>query len=126
MSWDITLATYDALAAHGAQLGFPAGSLAKLEDVRGAGRRSLEILREAGVKVGFGTDLLGAMHRYQSNEFLIRAEVLSPAEILVSATSGNATLLNAEGELGVVAPGALADLIVVDGDPLEDLGLLQD
>ena len=47
-------------------------------------------------------------------------------QILVSATSGNATLLNAEGELGVVAPGALADLIVVDGDPLSDLGLLQD
>jgi imidazolonepropionase-like amidohydrolase len=121
-----TLATYDALAAHGAELGFPAGSLAKLEDVRGAGRRSLEILKQAGVKVGFGTDLLGAMHRYQSTEFLIRAEVLSPAEILISATSGNATLLQAEGQLGVVAPGALADLIVVDGDPLSDLGLLQD
>ncbi|NIQ96176.1 MAG: amidohydrolase family protein, partial [Desulfuromonadales bacterium] len=67
--------------------------------------------------------LLGAMHRYQSTEFLIRAEVLSPAEILISATSGNAALLQAEGQLGVVAPGALADLIVVDGDPLSDLGL---
>jgi imidazolonepropionase-like amidohydrolase len=121
-----TLAAYDALAKHGAELGFPAGGLEKLKDVRGAGRRSLEILKAAGVKIGFGTDLLGAMHRYQSSEFLIRAEVLSPAEILMSATSGNAALLEAEGELGVVSDGALADLIVVDGDPLADLGLLQD
>jgi imidazolonepropionase-like amidohydrolase len=44
----------------------------------------------------------------------------------MSATSGNAALLEAEGELGVVSDGALADLIVVDGDPLADLGLLQD
>ena len=52
--------------------------------------------------------------------------MLSPGEVLVSATSGNAALLNAEGELGVVAAGAKADLIVVEGDPLSDLNLLQD
>ena len=120
-----TLATYDALRSDAAELGFPKESLAKVNDVALAGRRSLEILKAAGTKIGFGSDLLGAMHRYQSNEFLIRAEVLSPQEILISATSGNAELLNAEGVLGVVAPGAKADLIAVEGDPFKDLALLQ-
>ncbi len=121
-----TLATYDALRRDAAERGFPAASLAKVDDVALAGRGSLEILKAAGVNVGFGTDLLGPMHRYQSTEFLIRAEVLSPGEVLVSATSGNAALLNAEGELGLVAAGAKADLVVVEGDPLSDLNLLQD
>ena len=66
------------------------------------------------------------MHRHQSNEFLIRAEVLPIEEVLISATSGNARLLNHEGELGVVAEGAKADLIAVAGNPLRDLTLLQD
>lgn len=120
-----TLVTYDALERFGPDLGLPPVSLEKLKVVRAAGVQSLEILKQASVKVGFGTDLLGAMQQHQSREFAIRAEVLSPAEILRSATSVNAALLNAEGELGVVAPGASADLLVVDGDPLADLGLLE-
>ena len=45
-------------------------------------------------------------------------------DVLRSATSANAKLLNREGELGVVAPGALADLIAVDGNPLDDISCL--
>ena len=120
-----TLATYDALQRYGRDLGMPEVSMAKLKDVQSAGRRSLEILTNAGVKIGFGSDLLGAMQSHQSDEFSIRAEVLPAADILISATSGNAELLNASGELGVVAAGAKADLLVVEGNPLEDLSLLQ-
>ncbi len=121
-----TLVTYDALHRFGPELGLPAVSQEKLKAVRAAGLTSLEILKSAGVRMGFGTDLLGAMQAHQSEEFTIRAEVLSPAEVLRSATSVNAAMMNAEGELGVVAPGALADLLVVDGDPLADLGVLGD
>jgi imidazolonepropionase-like amidohydrolase len=121
-----TLVTYQALERFGPELGLPAISLEKLKVVRAAGLQSLEILKAAGVSVGFGTDLLGAMQAQQSREFTIRAEVLPAAEVLRSATSVNAALLNAEGDLGVVAPGAFADLLVVDGDPLADLALLQD
>lgn len=119
-----TLATYDALAEHGAALGFPQVSLDKLESVRSAGLEALGILDRAGVKIGFGTDLLGSMHQYQLNEFQLRAQVLPPAQILRQATSINAQLLHREGELGVVATGAFADLLVIDGDPVKDLGLL--
>jgi imidazolonepropionase-like amidohydrolase len=119
-----TLVTYDALYRYGRDFGVPEGSLAKLADVREAGLRSLEIMCEAGVKIGYGTDLLGAMHRHQSREFVIRAEAMPALEVIRSATLVNAALLNRTGELGVVAPGALADLIVVDGDPLRDISLL--
>ena len=89
-----------------------------------AGVASLEVLRGAGVKMGFGTDLLGAMHEDQLTEFEIRARVLPSVEILRQATSLNAELLGRSGELGTVARGAFADLIVVDGDPVADLGVL--
>ena len=67
---------------------------------------------------------LGDMHQHQLSEFTIRAQVLPAADVLRQATSINAELLDRSGELGVVAPGALADLIVVDGDPVADIGLL--
>lgn len=119
-----TLCTYDALHKYGPALGFPKVSLDKVDSVRSAGLEALELLQSAGAKIGFGTDLLGAMHEHQLSEFAIRARVLPAAEILRQATSINAELLDRSGELGVVAAGALADLIVVDGDPIADIGLL--
>jgi imidazolonepropionase-like amidohydrolase len=119
-----TLVTYDALHRHGRELGFTEANMAKLAEVREAGIGSLEILQQAGVKIGYGTDLLGPMHRYQSREFMIRAEAMAPFDVIRSATLINAELLNRTGELGVVAPGARADLIAVDGDPLSDISLL--
>jgi imidazolonepropionase-like amidohydrolase len=119
-----TLVTYDALHRHGREYGFPEISMGKLNEVRDAGLGSLEILQKAGIKIGFGTDLLGPMHRYQSREFVIRAEAISSFEIIRSATLVNADLLNRAVEFGVIAPGAHADLIAVDGDPLADISLL--
>jgi imidazolonepropionase-like amidohydrolase len=112
-----TLVIFDAMHRFGRELGFPEVSLSKLGDVREAGLRSLEILQAAGVRIGFGTDLLGPMHRHQSREFVIRAEAMAPFDIIRSATTVNAELLNRGGEFGVVAPGARADLIAVDGNP---------
>jgi imidazolonepropionase-like amidohydrolase len=121
-----TLVTYYAIDELGRALGFPAASQRKVRDVLDAGLVSLELARDAGVAIGFGTDLLGETHEQQSREFAIRAEVLSPREILDSATRINARILNREGELGVIAAGARADLLLVDGNPLDDLGLLED
>jgi imidazolonepropionase-like amidohydrolase len=119
-----TLVTYDALDRYGRAQGLPDVSIQKLKVVREAGVKSLEILKRAGAKVGFGTDLIGGMHPHQSGEFVIRAQVLSPFEVLRSATATNAEILQMEGELGCIRAGALADLIVVDGDPLRDITLL--
>jgi imidazolonepropionase-like amidohydrolase len=121
-----TLVTYEALSREGKQWGLPQVSIEKIAGVREAGLQSLERAKAAGVKMGFGTDLLGETHHYQSLEFSIRAQVLSPFEVIQSATLTNAELLNRCGELGVLVPDALADMIAVNGNPLKDLTLLQE
>ncbi|MFD1710343.1 amidohydrolase family protein [Ottowia sp. GY511] len=119
-----TLITYEALARDGQRLGLGADSVAKIAQVREAGLQSLQIFREAGVKLGFGTDLLGASHGLQSEEFLIRAQVQTPLEVLQSATLIGAEILGEAGRLGEIVPGARADLLLVDGNPLDDLHCL--
>jgi imidazolonepropionase-like amidohydrolase len=119
-----TLVTYEALAEDGPALGLPAASVAKIESVRKAGIESLGILRDAGVRMAFGTDLLGPTHVRQSEEFAIRSRVLTAQEILASATTVGAELVGMKGKLGVIAEGAVADLLVLEGSPLEDITVL--
>ena len=120
-----TLAIYEALHREGEAAGFPAVSQAKVAEVRDAGLSALEKAHRGGVRIVFGTDLLGEMHNMQTLEFDLRAEVQAPIDIIRAATVTAAELFNMVGEIGVVAPGARADLLVVDGNPLEDLGLFQ-
>jgi imidazolonepropionase-like amidohydrolase len=128
-----TLVTYDAMARRGKEMGLPAESQAKNEEVRKAGLRSLDLAKRAGVPIGFGTDLLGPLHEDQSREFVIRSDVERPLDTLRSATLVNAAILNRAGKpgavvhdaLGELVPGACADLLALEGNPLRDLGLLQ-
>ena len=119
-----TLATYEAFERFGAESGAPPHTLAKLAEVKEKGLEAIQICRRAGVRLGFGTDLLGRLHHYQRDEFRLRSAVETPFEILQSATSVNAALLNMEGKLGVIAPGAYADLLILDGNPLADISIL--
>ena len=119
-----TLVTYFAIDELGRKLGFPAVSQAKVKDVLERGLASLELARAAGVPMGFGTDLLGETHDQQSREFVLRGEALPAAEVIRAATLVNARILNRPAELGVIAAGAYADLLVVEGDPLANLALL--
>ena len=121
-----TLVAYDSLRRRGRDYGLTAYSLAKDETVLDAGLRSLELARAAGVPIGFGSDLLGQLQNDQCREFLIRREAMSPQEIIRSATLVNARILRREGQLGELVPGAFADLLVVDGNPYEDVGLFAD
>ena len=120
------LVAYYAMKERGRSLGMSADQLEKNELVIDGGLKSLEICKRAGVPVAYGSDLLGQLQVDQSREFLLRAEVLSPIEIIRQATLVGADIVRQPGKLGVVEPGAFADLIVVDGDPLKDLGLFQD
>ena len=83
--------------------------------------------RKHGVPIGLGTDLWGPeAQREQLREFEMRRGLDTPAAILRSATVTNAALLMQPGRLGTLAEGACADLLVVDGDPLSDIGVLLD
>jgi imidazolonepropionase-like amidohydrolase len=119
-----TLVTYERLAAEGPEHGLPAASAAKVEDVLHAGLGALEAAHRAGVNLAFGTDLLGGMHRAQCEEFRIRAQVQPSVDVLRAATCNAARLLDMQGRIGVVAPDAYADLLVVDQNPLDDVTVL--
>ena len=120
------LVAYYAMQERAAKFGMTAESLAKNELVLEAGLRSLEICKRHGVPVAYGSDLLGELHWEQSREFGLRREVVAPIEIIRSATSIPAQILRLDGKVGTLAPGAFADLLLVDGDPLRDLSLLED
>jgi imidazolonepropionase-like amidohydrolase len=120
------LIAYYAMKERAGEFGMTPEMLAKNELVIDGGLKSLEICKRAGVKVGFGSDLLGQLQIEQSREFLLRSEVLKPIEIIRQATLVGAEIVRMEGKLGVVEPGAFADLIVVDGNPVKNLGLFQE
>ncbi len=118
------LVAYYAMKERAKEFGMTPEMLAKNNLVIDGGLRSLEICKRAGVKVGYGSDLLGQLQVDQSREFLLRREVLSPIEILRQATLVGAEIVRQEGKLGVIQPGAYADILVVDGDPIRKLELL--
>ncbi|MDA5192827.1 metal-dependent hydrolase family protein [Govanella unica] len=120
-----TLAIMEGLKLHGPALGIPKNTMDKITEIETHALASIELLHKAGVKIGHGSDLLGKLMDRQSREFMLRREVLSPFEILKSATSINAELMMMAGKLGVVAEGAFADLIAIDGNPLDDLAILE-
>jgi imidazolonepropionase-like amidohydrolase len=120
-----TLVVGDRALKFGRDVGMSSVSLAKLKELTDHGRDAFDHCVRAGVKIGFGTDLLGALHPYQNVEFTLRRDLTTAFEVLKSATSVNAALLNRAGELGVIAPNAYADLLVIDGDPLNDISVFE-
>ncbi|GLC64007.1 hypothetical protein PLESTF_000108500 [Pleodorina starrii] len=121
-----TLVTYQEIVRRGAASGMPQELVAKVGDAVAAGLRSLSVAAKAGVRMCFGSDLLGDMHPSQAGEFELRARVLPPADILRSATVNCATLFGMQKSLGQVRPGYRADLLLLRPglDPLEDVTVL--
>ena len=119
-----TMSILHALVEEGPRLAFPPQMQQKAQEVAKGAIEGLHVMRKAKVKLGYGTDLLGSLHVQQCREFTLRREVFTPLELLRQATSINAEMMMLEGKIGCVKPGAFADLIVVDGDPLKDIGLL--
>ena len=119
-----TLSAGKLIAENATELGLPASAAEKVGAVNRKSLEAIEACAAAGVKLGLGCDLHG--HEFvktQGRELMLRGEVQSAIDVLRSATSINAEIVQAKGKLGVIAPDALADMIVVDGDPLKDLSV---
>jgi imidazolonepropionase-like amidohydrolase len=120
------LVTYYEMKSRAAEYGMSSDMLAKNDLVIDGGLRSLEICQRAGVPVAYGTDLLGQLQSEQSREFIIRSAVQKPIEIIRAATLIGAEIVRQVGRLGCLKAGAFADLLLVEGNPLRDLGTLQE
>lgn len=122
-----TLSVGNVLHRHGARIGIPPAGVDKMNGVAEMTARSLENLMRAGVKLGLGSDLLGEeFHAMQGGELELRGAFSRPVDVLRSATSINAEILQQSGELGCIQPGAHADILVLEGNPFENLGLFRD
>lgn len=121
-----TLVTYEKIRDLGPSLGMPPEQVRKVADVIDQGLEAVSIARAAGVRVGLGTDLLGPAQQHQAEELAIRARGDTPLDVIRSATTDNAELFGLAGQVGTLAPGAHADVLIVDGDPLADARVLAD
>jgi imidazolonepropionase-like amidohydrolase len=120
-----TLVTYEALSEEGMRYEVPENVIRKIDEAREVGIRALRFAYEAGVRIASGSDLLGPLQDRKARELEIKTEVLSPMESLASATKTNASLFGMEDDIGTVEEGKLADLLVVEGNPLKDIAVLQ-
>jgi imidazolonepropionase-like amidohydrolase len=120
-----TLVTYEMISRLGKDMGIPENNIRKINQAREQGLQALAIAERVGVKIASGSDLLGPMQIYKGTELELKSRVLGPMGAIVATTKTNAELLRKDKDLGTVEAGKLADLILVDGDPLEDITLFQ-
>ena len=121
-----TMSTHEVLGTEGVAGGMPKEMCDKVFEVVDAGKATHAHAHSRGVKMVYGTDLLGPMHRHQLLEFSIRSAFQSPLEVIASATVTAAELFNLTEEIGDLSPGKRADIIALAGNPLEDIGILQE
>ena len=120
-----TLTVFEVLAEKREELGFSQHYLDKLEVAREHGMQALEHAHKAGVRIASGADLIGPYQEYKGRELALKAKVMGAMGAIVSATRTSAELLQAEDRLGTLQPGKIADCILVDGNPLDDLRLFE-
>jgi len=120
----MNLVTYRVLQDEGRERGLPEESWRKVAAVLDGGYRALEMAHREGLRLCYGSDLLGSMQEHQSEEFGIRGELQPAIDVIRSATTTAAALLGETGRVGTLRPGALGDLVVVDRDPLADVAVL--
>ena len=121
-----TLVTYWALKEEGRDFGLTEGMWQKVDTVLETGLEAIRRAHAAGVKLVYGSDLLGGMQRHQNEEFRLLGQVQPAIDAIRAATVTAAELLERGGELGVVAEGATADLLILDADPSLDIDVLAD
>jgi imidazolonepropionase-like amidohydrolase len=120
-----TMVTYEAIYREGKRYGIGDHQIAKINLAREQSVQGLTHAYKAGCKIGSGSDLLGDMMSQRPVEFELKGQVMTPMEVLLSATKVNAEIFRMSGAIGTVEPGKYADLIVVDGDPLRNLRVFQ-
>ncbi len=121
-----TMVTYEKISQMGAELGIPENNIRKINQALAKAHDSLALAYKTGLKIGSGSDLLGPMQVHKARELELQAKVMGEMGALIAATRTNAEVVRRENDLGTLEAGKLADLILVEGDPLKDISVLQD
>ncbi len=121
-----TLTTYFVISAYGAAEGIPQKMLDKINKAKERGLESLRVARAAGLPICSGSDVLASMQPLKSMELGLKAQVLGAHAAILSATKTNAQLFGLADDIGTIEAGKRADLILVAGNPLDDVAVLQD
>jgi imidazolonepropionase-like amidohydrolase len=121
-----TLTTYTLISAHGAAQGIPRKMLDKIDKAKARGLESLKVALAAGIPIASGSDVLASMQPFKALELGLKAQVLGAHAAILSATRTNAELFGMADRIGTVQEGLLADLILVAGQPVDDIAVLQD
>lgn len=123
-SWLVpTLATYDLMARKGDEMGFPGYFMRKMKAVAENTLAALEIAYKTGLKIGSGSDLVGACQPFKGTEVELKSRVMGSMGAILATTKSNAELLKKSDEIGTIEAGKFADMILVEGDPLKNPGL---
>ena len=121
-----TLVTYDELSLIAEKSGFPNETIRRLKMGAENSLRALRIANEFGIKIASGSDLIGPLQDRRAREIELKANVMTKMEALISATKTNSELFGMQDIIGTIEVGKLADIIVVNGNPLKDIRLIQD
>ncbi|KAE8146292.1 hypothetical protein BDV25DRAFT_133062 [Aspergillus avenaceus] len=116
-----TLIAYAQMASERWAGYLPPESQEKNTQVLQSGLEALKVAAEAGVTMCYGSDLLGPLTRAQTQEFALRSQVLSPVEVLRSATLHPARMMGCQDRIGQLKEGFEADVLLLNRNPLEDV-----
>ena len=120
-----TIVTYEMLCQKGKELGIPDYFQKKINYLKEKSLEALDIANQEGVKIASGSDLIGSLQGYKGMELELKSRVIGPMGAIVATTITNAKLLRQERNLGSIEKGKYADMILVNGDPLKDISLIQ-
>ncbi len=121
-----TLTTYDVMSRRGAEFGIPDYFLRKMKIANECAQQALGYAVKAGLVIASGSDVVGPGQPFKGRELELKSRVMGPMGAILSSTKVNAEVMKVADSVGTVEVGKLADLLLVDGNPLEDIALFQD
>lgn len=121
-----TLTTYFYMSEHGEELGIPAYFLRKMKMVRENALEAVANAMNAGMDIGSGSDVVGDGQAHKGMELELKSKVMGAMRALLAATRENARLMGMEKNIGTLESGKIADIIILEGNPLNDMSLFQD
>ncbi|MCF7936074.1 MAG: amidohydrolase family protein [Synergistales bacterium] len=121
-----TLSTYELAVTRGKEFNLPDYFQRKMGIVRETALEAVKIAHELGIVIGSGSDVIGPFQPWKGLELELKSRVMGPMGAIVSATKTNAEIMGLADKIGTIAEGKLADCIVVDDSPLDNIAVFQD